>query len=126
MRGAFTPLEIELVHKNDKGEMLILSIFAKTGAENAALNALTKHMPTRTVPTSFTFNPATLLPAKPGYYAYTGSITVPPCTEGVQWRIYKENITVSKEQLTALATFIGRNARLTQPAYMREVQETRD
>ena len=101
-----------------------VAVFADAGTSNPALQTILGHVADNTWLTDISFNPQDLIPKKQGYYAYTGSLTVPPCTEGVEWRILKEPITVSQDQLKALEKITGRNARLPQPAYMRTISET--
>ncbi len=125
-RSKFWPLEIELLHDDGAGATLMVSIFAKFGEANAALQPVLDNAPTRPGTTNVTFDPGKLLPTNRGYFAYSGSLTTPPCTEGVEWRLLKQEITISKEQLKLIAGLIGRNARLAQPIYMRKVMGTRD
>lgn len=121
----FYPLEIQLQHQNASGKMLIVAIFARPGQENATMQTLLASVPdTAGKMLKTAFDPSSLLPAARSYYAYTGSLTTPPCTEGVAWILLKHSITLSEAQLTAIASRIGRNARLTQPTYMRTVEET--
>ena len=42
-----------------------------------------------------------------GYYAYTGSLTTPPYTEGVRWQVMAEVLEVSAEQVEWLAGLTG-------------------
>jgi carbonic anhydrase len=116
VNGNFYLVEIELLHHDKDGNPLIVSVFGQRGEANAAVDAIVKNP-------SPTFDPTSLLPAIRGYYAYRGSLTAPPCTEGVEWRILKTPITLSQAQLEAIGNISGRNARLTQPVYMREVEE---
>jgi len=118
------PLEIHLIHRNEKGQILIVAIMAQFGEENPALSAILAHMKDPTA--SSTLNPKSLLPQTPGYFSYTGSLTWPPCTEGVEWRILKTPITMSLEQFQPLVKYLQRNARLPQPVYMRTVLESKD
>ena len=112
----YYPLEIHLLHKNANGGILIVAVFAGFGEGNAALahNKLINPI----------INPSDLLPKSRGYYSYTGSISYPPCTEGVKWRIMKSPITISKAQLAEITKIVGRNSRLPQPTYMREILES--
>jgi len=120
------PMELQLIHKDKKGNMLIMSIFGARGPEeHLGLQALLDTMPIvakKVVEASF--NPETLLPDKAGYYAYSGSLSWPPCTEGVEWRVRKQAISISKEQMKAMGKLFGRNARLQQQHYMRPIRET--
>lgn len=119
IRSKFHVAEIQMMHKAADGSLLILSVLVNKGKEVASLNeALDKNV------TQVQIDPFNLLPLSHAYYAYTGSLTHPPCTEGVEWRILTVPITLSKEQLKAISSRTGRNARLTQPVYMRVVDET--
>lgn len=120
--GKFWLLELQLLHEDAQGHRLILSVLANEGRANPALQALLDHAGQAT---SFTFDPSLLLPKQRGYYAYTGSLTIPPCTEGVEWRVFKEQMDVAARQQTAIARFMGRNARMPQPAYMRVIKESK-
>jgi carbonic anhydrase len=122
--GKFWPLEIQMIHQDAEGKTLILSVFAEVGQENAALQAILDHAPDKKAVSVASFNPQALLPPTPGYYAYTGSLTIPPCTEGVEWRILKQPISISHNQLLAVDKITGRNARAAQPIYVRTVIES--
>lgn len=120
VRDMFWMLEIELLHHTAKGKQLIVSVFANVGAPNKALQAVLDH------PTGDTeFNPALLLPKVRDYYSYSGSLTTPPCEEGIEWRLLTHAITLSHDQLAQLGKLVGRNARLPQPVYMRTVTHSK-
>lgn len=123
VRDKFFPLEIQLLHEGEHGQKLIVAVFADFGAENAALQAIADALPPKEnmLPA---FDSSLLLPAKREYYAYTGSLTAPPCAEGVEWRILKSPIPMSRSQFSNIARATGRNARLPQPVYMRQVRES--
>jgi carbonic anhydrase len=57
---------------------------------------------------------AGLLPADRGYWTYTGSVTTPPCGEGVQWFVFEQPMTISRTQLRAFSAIYARNNRPTQ------------
>jgi len=120
VREDFFPLELELVHEDQTGKKLILAVFARIGEENKELGRALAKLPQG----SLSLDPALLLPESRGYYAYTGSLTYPPCTQGVEWRVLKTPITISKEQLKSITALTGRNARLSQPVYLRSVKES--
>ena len=69
-------------------------------------------------------DPAKLLPAKRSYYEFEGSLTTPPCSEGVRWLVLKEPVTLSRQQLDAFRKLYPRNARPTQPLNSRTVRES--
>jgi carbonic anhydrase len=125
--GMTLPLELQFIHKNDKGKILILSQLVDLGQANAAFQPILDHAPENDAQTGKAMlDLPTLLPKDRGYFAYTGSLTTPPCSEGVEWRILKYVIEISKDQQRQLAHFIGRNSRLPQPVYMRTIKETDD
>jgi carbonic anhydrase len=115
------------VNETAKGKRLIVSVFAEMKENNPALQPIIEHLPAGSgIEVSVNFDIGTLFPSSRGYYAYTGSLTTPPCTEGIEWRIFKQPISISEEQLTAIAKLTNRNARLVQPIYMRTVKETQE
>jgi carbonic anhydrase len=121
IRDVFHPMEIHLIHKNQKDELLIVAIFADIGAANESIDNIIKlnHASAR----SDKVDLSSLVNNTESYYSYAGSLPYPPCTEKVQWRIIKAPISISKKQLSSIVSSVGRNTRLPQPVYMREVLE---
>lgn len=119
-RGDFFMAEARLVHRSAEGRSLILAAFVNIHEANPAMYAVLDHADD---PMPFSFDPSPLLPQQRGYFAYRGSLTYPPCTEGVEWRIFQQPITFSVEQVRALGAIVGRNSRLTQPLYLRTIEE---
>ena len=70
-------------------------------------------------------DPSALLPAKRGYYTFSGSLTTPPCTEDVLWLVLKTPEPVSKEQLAGFGTIYKNNVRPVQPVNNRVIKESR-
>lgn len=123
--GKDLPMEMQFIHESADKQVLIVAVQAQLGAANAAIQALVEHLPKRGMPEQkLTLDPALLLPEKRGYYAYRGSLSWPPCTEGVEWLVLKTPITVTREQLSAISHLTGRNARLPQPLYLRTIKES--
>ena len=73
--------------------------------------------------TDLTFDLMDVLPSNTHDYGYHGSLTTPPCSEGVQWIVLKTPIEISKEQADRFVTTIGVNARPVQPAEERNPQQ---
>ncbi len=127
VRDKFYPMEIHLVHEDTQGKKLHVAVFAESDGANAGVEALLAHWPKTIGETrSATFNPNDLLPSSLGYYAYSGSLTYPPCTENVQWHVLKQPISLSGKQLSSVIKLHGRSARIEQPIYGRIIYETRD
>jgi len=117
------PIEMHLVHKNARGELAVVGVFSRAGGKNAVLEKAWEHMPRKAgdkkMITSVSINAADLLPADRGYYSFKGSLTTPPCSEGVKWMVLKTPTEVSGEQIKQFTGVIGTNARPVQPIHAR-------
>ena len=72
---------------------------------------------------AYQFNPMKVLPKnRERFYAYVGSLTTPPCTEGVQWIVLKEPIELSKDQIDRFMRVYGPIARPVQPLRDRKIE----
>jgi carbonic anhydrase len=111
-------MEMHLVHKNAKGQLAVVGVFLKAGAANAVLEKAWAHMPghvgDKEKVASVSINAADLLPADRSYNRFNGSLTTPPCSEGVKWFVMKSPIEVSAAQVKKFAKVIGHNARPVQ------------
>lgn len=102
--------EMQMVHEDKAGHRVIIAIMIEEGSSHAGIEKLLGSLPRekeQSKPLSIRVTPADLMPVKPAYYRYSGSLTAPPCTEGVQWVIMKEPLRVSKYQLASLQQAIG-------------------
>lgn len=125
--GQLLDLELHLVHANDKGELSVVGLLFKRGNENKALAPVFEHIPAEVGKEAspvdgVTLDLTKLLPPKPGYYTYSGSLTTPKCTEGVRWYVLKPTAEVSDAQLRRFrAAFKGDTNRPVQPLGARKV-----
>ncbi|MDH4481388.1 MAG: carbonic anhydrase family protein [Rhodoferax sp.] len=114
---------IHFVHKNAEGKLAVLGVLLKEGNENPGIKTLWANMPLEEgpeiAPDAVTFNPGNLLPREFDFFSYEGSLTTPPCTEGVRFFILKTTVNVAKEQVTAFP--FKRNARPVQALNGREI-----
>jgi carbonic anhydrase len=128
LRGEAFPMGMHFLHKSASGRLVSLVLLFRQGAENPALQALLPHMPAAGVAeqtlAQVQLNPAQWLPANRAYYRYEGSLTAPPCTEGVLWLVMKQPLEVSAAQLAALHRLFPDNARPTQALHGRQVLES--
>ncbi|MBF0568176.1 MAG: carbonic anhydrase family protein [Nitrospirae bacterium] len=127
--GKSYPMELHLVHKNDKGELAVLGVFMTEGKENAAIKTLWDNLPDkvneeRSVP-SVNINASALLPEMDSIFVYSGSLTTPPCSEGVSWNVFNSPIEVSKAQIDKFIAVVGSNARPVQPLNDRQLQQSK-
>ncbi len=126
--GKTFPMEIHLVHKNAKGKIMVLGVFVRAGTKNAVLDKAWNHMPKqsgdRRKVASVNINAIDLLPTDRSYYRFKGSITIPPCSEGIEWIVLKTPVEVSDEQIKQFSQVVGANARPVQPVYSRTLYMT--
>jgi len=122
--GKHYPLVAHLVHKNAAGELAVVAVLFKQGRENAALKQVFAELPAapgEKHALAAQLDLMATLPKHHAYYAYTESLTTPPCSEGVHWQVMKEPAEVSKRQLAAFRKLYAMNARPIQPRHNREV-----
>ena len=112
--GAPYPMEAQFVHKAPDGSFGIVSVMFKVGAHNPVTEGIWQNVPRAgevKAVEGVQISVADLLPATRGYFQYQGSLTTPPCSEGVQWFVMKEPITLSAKQLKAFQAVFPVNAR---------------
>ena len=123
--GRSFALEMHLVHKRESGEIAVVGILYRLGEPNPAIQAIIDAAPKHdeTINPTSPMKPSDFLPATSGYYAYTGSLTTPPYTEGVKWHLMSEISQISEQQVTQLAalTGVGANNRPIQPLNGRQI-----
>ncbi len=127
IKGKSTPMVVHLVHKNAAGELGVVAVLIQAGAANAALTPVFQHLPRpgeKITVDALSLDLAALLPKTLGYYDFAGSLTTPPCSEGVHWMVLKTPATLSAAQIAAFRKLIGSNARPVQPLNGREVKES--
>jgi len=124
--GKLTDLDVELLHKSSDGKMAIIEVrmAMDRGSPNAVLAMLWPHLPKTAARENVTdmVNPAGFLPAERGYWTYMGSLPTPPCTEGVRWFVFENEISVSLEQIRAFTYLFRVNSRPLQDAHGRRVE----
>lgn len=120
--GVHYPLEIHFVHRSAAGALLVVGVLVGEGAEHAALGVLFDKLPHDHESIRLSIDTATLLPDDHHYVTYAGSLTTPPCTEGVTWDVLRTPITASAEQLQRFATLFPHNNRPVMPLDGRRVR----
>lgn len=121
------PMATELVYQGPSGQMAVVSVPMQLGSPNAFITRLWTHMPLdaqdRVRLPQPVLSVGELLPQDRRYYQYAGSLTSPPCTEGVLRIVMKTPVSVGLEQLRLLARVSPPNARPVQPINGRLVRE---
>ena len=116
-----------LVHRNPEGQLAVVAVLFEAGASNPMVNKVWTYMPldvgdrVRMPPGAL--NLAELLPKDQRFYQFMGSLTTPPCSEGVLWLVLKQPVPLSREQLRLFAQLFPNNARPVQPVNGRAVRD---
>lgn len=125
INGKQYPLESHLVHADKDGNLAVVAVMFQEGAPSAALTKLWEKMPAKagdSNPLPPGMSVSQMLPAERDYYRYDGSLTTPPCSEGVRWLVLKKVVTASKAQIDLFARTLGHpNNRPLNPVNARTV-----
>jgi carbonic anhydrase len=124
--GEHQAMELHFVHKTSDDQTAVLGVFLKEGEGGEAFEPIFAHLPADEGPeqtVEATVNPVDLLPTVRTTYRYGGSLTTPPCTEGVHWLLFTEPVEISPEQVEAFRAIIATNNRPIQPVNDRTIEE---
>lgn len=117
--GKQFPLEAHFVYKNKEGALAVIALHFKEGKTNQQLEHIWQQMPKEHNQQAVLNNPVnirSLLPEKLDFYRLSGSLTTPPCSEGVRWLLLKQTVDVSSSQIAQFKTVIpSANNRPIQP-----------
>jgi carbonic anhydrase len=116
-----------LVHRNAEGQLAVVAVLLDPGTANSLINKVWTYMPLDAgdkvrMPAGL-LDLSELLPKDQRYYQFLGSLTTPPCTEGVLWLVLKQPTTVSPEQIKLFSQLYPRNARPVQPVNGRPIRD---
>jgi carbonic anhydrase len=122
-------LVAHLVHADADGRLAVVAVLFELGSANSLIDTLWKNIPSekeksQDIP-SVSIQVYNLLPNDLGYFTYAGSLTTPPCSEGVSWYVLRSPATVSPQQVAAFAKMYTMNARPIQPTKGREILESK-
>ncbi len=119
---------VHLMHIASDGNIAGVAVLLKAGSANATIQRIWDHMPKtegqEEEVAGVEVNPAGLLPNETGYYLYPGSLTAPPCTEGVTWFVLKTPVDISVGEINAFAKLYPHDVRPIQPLNGRIVKES--
>ncbi|MDF3127637.1 carbonic anhydrase family protein [Kiritimatiellaeota bacterium B1221] len=108
-------MEIHLVHQNEAGEYAVLAVLLEEGEENSFLKTFFDVLPAEEGQVvkndRVELNVAELFPKESSLFSYWGSLTTPPCTEGVHWYIFRKPVPLSAEQLKTFRSIYEGNFR---------------
>lgn len=121
------PMEMHLVHQSADGALAVVGVLFQEGAiANENFKKIIANLPNAKGESKHVAD-ANLelkvhLPKDNYAYHYTGSLTTPPCSEGVQWLVLRDPVLLTAEQITAFSSRIGPNNRPTQPVNERSIK----
>jgi len=125
IEGKSFPLEAHLVHQDAQGNLAVVAVMFEAGKGNPFLAEIWSDIPKQageSIKLANSVNVQDLLPSSSDYYRFNGSLTTPPCTEGVRWLVMKQPVEISKQQLKQFTSAIhSPNNRPVQPVNARMV-----
>ncbi len=127
INGKSFEMVVHMVHKDADGKLAVLAVLLERGKAQPMVQTVWNNLPLEkhdTVSPSIVLDPADVLPARRDYFTYMGSITTPPCSEGVLWLVMKEPVQASPAQMALFARLYPFNARPVQPNSGRVVKES--
>ncbi len=117
-----------LVHRNAEGQLAVVAVLMEKGSEHPLIQTLWNNLPLEQnieVTPEESIDLSKLLPENRAYWTYMGSLTTPPCTEGVLWMVLKQPVQVAAEQVAIFSRVYRNNARPLQPVNGRLIKESR-
>ena len=120
-------MSVHLVHKDDQGKLAVVAVLLDKGPPQPAVQKVWNNLPLERGEESAArvqLDPAEILPTDRRYFTYMGSLTTPPCSEGVQWVVMRQPVTMSPEQLDLFARIYPMNARPVQQASGRRILQS--
>jgi carbonic anhydrase len=127
VNGQRYPMVGHFVHRNDAGQLAVVAVLLETGEANKLIDNVWTYMPldvndsVRMPPDLINIHD--ILPRDQRYYQFMGSLTTPPCTEGVLWMVMKQPVSLSSAQLRVFSQLYANNARPVQPVNGRPVRD---
>ena len=115
--GKLFPAELHLVHKGTDGRLAVVGLLLQEGSANAAFDPFINNLPAETSDVQdagVKINAMDFLPGIQTTYRYTGSLTTPPCSEGVSWLVMTTPVELSSAQLSRLESLFEGNNRPVQ------------
>ncbi|PKB22069.1 carbonic anhydrase [Janthinobacterium sp. 64] len=127
INGKAFEMVVHLVHRDAEGRLAVLALLLERGAPQATIQTVWNNLPLEkfeTMQPTILLDPAEMLPARRDYYTYMGSLTSPPCSEGVLWLVMKQPVQASPAQMALFSRLYPLNARPIQPASGRIIKES--
>jgi carbonic anhydrase len=127
INGKGTEMVMHLVHKSAEGKFAIVAVLLERGQPHGLMQTIWDNLPLEkqeVVAPSVVIDPKDALPASREYFTYMGSLTEPPCTEGVLWLVFKQPRQASPAQMALFSRLYPLNARPVQSTSGRMIKES--
>jgi carbonic anhydrase len=127
INGKGTEMVIHLVHKSAEGKVAIVAVLLERGQSHRLMQTVWDNLPLEkydVVTPSIVLDPTDALPERREYFTYMGSLTEPPCTEGVLWMVFKQPMQASPAQMALFSRLYPLNARPVQATAGRMIKES--
>jgi carbonic anhydrase len=127
INGKGTEMVIHLVHRSAEGRLAIVAVLLERGKVHNLMQTVWNNLPLEkheSVSPSVVLDLKEALPERREYYTYMGSLSEPPCTEGVLWIVMKQTMQASPAQMALFSRLYPLNARPAQSSYGRMVKES--
>lgn len=129
INGKAFDLTVHLVHSDSNGKLAVVAVLVESGSANEAARRVFDNLPQTPGQeheiAGVIINARDFLPPRLGYYTFAGSLTTPPCTEGVTWIVLKTPAEVASDEVAAFAKLYPHNARPIQPIGGRSILESK-
>ncbi len=127
INGKAFEMVVHLVHRDAEGRQAVLALLLERGAAQATIQTVWNNLPLEkfeTMQPTILLDPAEMLPTRRDYYTYMGSMTEPPCSEGVLWLVMKQPVQASPAQMALFSRLYPLNARPIQAGNGRIIKES--
>lgn len=128
VQGRLYDMSAHLVHRNDEGQLAVVAVLLEKGAEHPLIQTLLNNLPLEQdseMAPDEPIDPSRLLPENRAYWTYMGSLTTPPCSEGVLWMVLKQPLQLAAEQVAIFSRVFRNNSRPIQSQNGRLIKESR-
>lgn len=127
INGRQYDMVVHLLHKDSDGRLAMIAVLLERGQDQTLVQTVWNYLPLERgdaydAPVSIDLNQ--LLPKDRAYFTYMGSLTTPPCNEGVLWMVLRQPVQVSSQQISIFSRLYPMNARPLQAASGRLIKES--
>jgi carbonic anhydrase len=120
-------MSVHLVHKDEQGKLAVVAVLLDKGQLQPAVQKVWNNLPlekNEEAQARISLDINEILPVDRRYFTYMGSLTTPPCSEGVHWVVMRQPVTMTAEQIELFARIYPMNARPVQQASGRRIMQS--